>query len=288
MHTLLSTALAHRDDLPWLHDPGLHARLEHARTAWPGLSLPPEVFVARLVDVLEQASPAPSSFDAIRPDEQALVAACLAGLPAATSRLESHAFGTLGTVARRFHTVVGEEELVQRVRAKLLTAAPPRTPQLAGFTGATSLARWIRVIAVRTALDIARADGRRQARERALPQALPQRDPEFYWMRQLYTEDFERILQGRLQALSSRDRNLLRAQVTHGMSLEDMARMWNVHRATIARWLRAARLELLTSVRQGLQAEAGLSDSEVDSVMELIRSAVSEGVIARGLATKSP
>lgn len=71
------------------------------------------------------------------------------------------------------------------------------------------------------------------------------------------------------------------------MSLDEMARVWAVHRATIARWLQAARRGLLVSVREGLQLEVGLSESEVDSVINLIRSGVSEGVIVRGLRSAS-
>lgn len=280
----LRTALAHRDDLPWLDADDLEHKLERAVAHWPSLQLSHDELVERLVDVVERCTPAPETLEALRPEEQVLVAACLHDRPGAVEALEATAFGGLATVARRFAGVMTQPELVQRVRAKLLVVGTRAEPQLATFMGATSLARWIRVVAVRVGLDAARADGRRQARDRALPDALPQRDPEFYWMRQLYTDDFERVLGTCLDALSSRDRNLLRAQVTHGMTLDDMARVWAVHQATIARWLRATRLELVAAVREGLRAETGLSESEVDSVIALIQSAVSEGVIARGLA----
>ena len=284
MNAILRDALAHRDDLPWLHDDEVEHGIERALAAWPTLPVTRDQLVTRLVTVIERCSPAPEAFDALRPDEQVLVAACLYDLPGAVDSLENAAFGGLRTVARRFTGLLTEAELVQRVRTKLLVRGDRPEPLLATFMGATSLARWIRVVAVRIGLDAARSDGRRQARDRTLPDALPQRDPEFYWMRQLYTDDFERVLAACLGALSSKDRNLLRAQVSHGMTLDDMARMWGVHRATIARWLRATRLQLIGAVRDGLRAETGLSESEVDSVIALIQSAVSEGVIARGLA----
>ena len=284
MNAILRDALAHRDDLPWLRDDDVEHGIERALAAWPTLPVTRDQLVTRLATVIERCSPAPEAFDALRPDEQVLVAACLHGLPGAVDSLENAAFGGLRTVARRFTGLLTEVELVQRVRTKLLVRGDRPEPLLATFMGATSLARWIRVVAVRIGLDAARSDGRRRARDRALPDALPQRDPEFYWMRQLYTDDFERVLAACLGALSSKDRNLLRAQVSHGMTLDDMARMWGVHRATIARWLRATRLQLIGAVRDGLRAETGLSESEVDSVIALIQSAVSEGVIARGLA----
>lgn len=287
MNTSLRTALAHREDLAWLDAQGVERQLDQAVTRWPSLGVSHDALVRRLVDVIERCTPAPESLEALRPAEQVLVVACLQERPGAIEALEATAFGGLRAVARRFKGLMTEAELTQRVRTKLLVPHERTEPQLATFMGATSLARWVRVVAVRVGLDAARADGRRGARERALPSALPQRDPEFYWMRQLYTDDFERVLGACLDALSSRDRNLLRAQVTHGMTLDDMARMWGVHRATIARWLRATRLELVAAVRTGLRAETGLSESEVDSVIALIHSAVSEGVIARGLAKTS-
>ena len=175
---------------------------------------------------------------------------------------------------------------MQRVRAKLLAPASG-APLLDRFSGLTSLEQWIRIVAVRLGIDAVRSGTRRAERERSLPHALPERDPEFYWMRQLYTTSFERIISRCLAELPVRDRALLKAQVVHGMSLDEQARVWTVHRATVARWLRSARTRLLVSVRTGLKLEAGLSESEVDSVLNLIRSGVSEGVIARGLQSKA-
>lgn len=290
MHTLLQSALADPAAFPWVTTPAtstaLAAGWAEGERRWSSLGLTQTQFVQRLAFVLESASPSPPCLDAIRPAEQHLVAACLEQHSGAVAALERHAFGLLPTVAPRFASVLTADELQQRVRAKLLAPAPGESPLLGRFSGVTSLERWIRIVAVRLGLDAARSSQRRHARESALPEALPQRDPEFYWMRQLYTENFERILAACLGALPVRDRNLLKAQVVHGMSLDDMARVWSVHRATIARWLRAARLGLLSSVRSGLRVQAGLSDSEVDSVLNLIRSGVSEGVIARGLVSR--
>lgn len=292
IHTRLLTALGDASAFPWLTTPAAAAATSaawaEAQRQWPSLGVTEAEFVGRIASVLESASPSPVALTTIRPTEQMLVAACLEQRPGAMVALERYAFELLPSVAQRFASVLTADELVQRVRTKLLTPPPGESPLLARFTGVTSLGRWIRIVAVRLGLDAARSSQRRQAREHTLPDALPQRDPEFYWMRQLYTENFERILSENLLALPVRDRNLLKAQVVHGMSLEEMARVWSVHRATVARWLRAARLGLLGSVRDGLQVQAGLSESEVDSVLNLIRSGVSEGVIARGLVSRDP
>ena len=287
LHERLLQALGPRDDLAWLVDPAQAALLVEARNEaharWPSLAVPEATFARRVASVVEVASPALGSLAELRPTEQFLVTACLSRLPGAVEALEAHAFGLVAAVSSQFSGVLSRDEFVQDVRSRLLTSATDAAPRLALFTGLTSLERWIRIMAVRVGLDTVRSAQRRQTRERALPDVLPQRDPELYWMRQLYTENFERILLRSLSTLPARDRNVLRAQVVHGMSLDEMARVWAVHRATIARWLQAARTGLLVSVREGLQLEAGLSESEVDSVINLIRSGVSEGVIVRGL-----
>lgn len=292
MHAHLLAVLADPSAFPWLTTPSAadatSAAWEDARRQWPSLEVTETSFTARLAAVLESASPSPTTIEAIRPTEQMLVVACLERRPGAIVAFERYAFGLVPSVAHRFASVLTADELLQRVRAKVLTPAPEEPPLLARFSGVTSLERWIRIVAVRLGLDAARSSQRRHTRERTLPDALPQRDPEFYWMRQLYTQNFERILCECLVALPVRDRNLLKAQIVHGMSLDEMARVWSVHRATVARWLRAARLGLLGSVRTGLQVQAGLSESEVDSVLNLIRSGVSEGVIARGLVSRDP
>ena len=288
----LHALAAERDDLPWLRTTEtralVHTAYDEARHTWPRLALSRAAFEARIVSVVELASPPPARLADLRPVEQYLVQACMQGVPGALGTLEAHAFGLLAPVSRQFAGILGLDELKQRVRDRLLVFEDGGLPRLATFTGLTSLERWVRIMGVRLALDAGRSAQRRESRERSLPDALPQRDPEFYWMRQLYTENFERILLRSLSSLPPRDRNILRAQIVHGMSLDEMARVWGVHRATIARWLRASRTTLLDTVRAGLQHEAGLSESELDSVMNLIRSGVSEGVIARGLRSVPP
>ncbi|MEM6294238.1 MAG: hypothetical protein AAGA54_23375 [Myxococcota bacterium] len=267
--------------------PAFERAFAEFRLRWPTLQLSAEEFAERLAVVLEHAAPTPASLDALRPVEQGLVAAALLRRPGAVEALEAVAFSRVQSVAHRFTHTLTPDELIQRVRTKLL-AASSGTPLLSKFSGATSIDQWVRVVAVRLGLDVVRASTRRVARERAFPEALPHRDPEFYWMRQLYTDDFERILSRCLAELNVRERTLLKAQIVHGLSLDEQARVWAVHRSTIARWLCAARTGLLTAVRAGLKHQAGLSESELDSVLNLIQSGVSEGVIARGLQSVPP
>ena len=186
------------DDLPWLRTTEtralVHTAYDEARHTWPRLALSRAAFEARIVSVVELASPPPARLADLRPVEQYLVQACLQGVPGALGTLGAHAFGLLAPVSRQFAGILGLDELKQRVRDRLLVSEDGGLPRLATFTGLTSLERWVRIMGVRLALDAGRSAQRRESRERSLPDALPQRDPEFYWMRQLYTKNFERIL----------------------------------------------------------------------------------------------
>jgi RNA polymerase sigma-70 factor (ECF subfamily) len=79
--------------------------------------------------------------------------------------------------------------------------------------------------------------------------------------------------------LSERQRNLLRYQLIHALTLNQLAAMYGTHRATIARWLKGARRDVLEQVREDLRRRLGLSPSELDSVMKLIQSDVDASLV---------
>ncbi len=67
-------------------------------------------------------------------------------------------------------------------------------------------------------------------------------------------------------------RTLLRMHVVEGVTLDGLAMAYGAHRATIARWLAAARSALLKGTRARLAGSLKLKPEEVDSLIELARS----------------
>ena len=57
-----------------------------------------------------------------------------------------------------------------------------------------------------------------------------------------------------------------------GLSIDQLAAFYRVHRATTARWIEAARQAVLDGTRKELIRRLQLSRSELDSVMRLIGS----------------
>ena len=73
-------------------------------------------------------------------------------------------------------------------------------------------------------------------------------------------------------ALSDREKNLLRQSAIDGLSIDDLAALYRVHRATCARWLEAAREALFSDTRRRLIDEAGIAEAECDSIIRLVQS----------------
>ena len=164
------------------------------------------------------------------------------------------------------------EEVRQHLRAKLLVGPPPKLMQ---YRASGRLAAWVRMVAVRTALDICEADSDNAARiqtgDEPLLSAL---DQEQRLIRNKYGGLFEEALRDAVRQLSKRDRNLLRFHYVSGMTFEAIARSYRVNRSTAVRWLAAIREDLDSAVRVRLWDELGVSPTEVRSLWHAVRSDV--------------
>jgi RNA polymerase sigma-70 factor (ECF subfamily) len=70
-----------------------------------------------------------------------------------------------------------------------------------------------------------------------------------------------------------------------GVTLEALAEIYGVHRATVTRWLTKARERLLSSTRERLGARLDIGRSEIDSVMKWIGSRL-DASVSRVLRTR--
>lgn len=74
--------------------------------------------------------------------------------------------------------------------------------------------------------------------------------------------------------LSMFDRELLRAVIVDGRSMEQLATEHGVHRATVARWLGRARQQLDTAMREEIARTLVLNESEVSSVLRTVHTSL--------------
>lgn len=248
-------------------DPSL---LAHAATAWPGVTVAADAFTAFVAARLDGADPA-----ARCTDDLYLACACLAGDRAALAAFEhryapviERAVGASGATASE------RADLHQLVRQRLLVAASGEPPRLAGYTGKGALASWIKVVAIREA---ARLLGRARREVAAEDDELTglvaaADDPEIGYLKRLYRHEFRAACRAAVEALSDRERVLLRQSALDGIGIDELAALYRVHRATTARWLEAARAAVRDGTRRGLLERLQISAPELDSVMRLIGS----------------
>ena len=97
-------------------------------------------------------------------------------------------------------------------------------------------------------------------------------DPDVALLRAQYRDQFHQALNGAVAGLSSRERNLLRFHFADGLTLDHLAATYRVHRATIARWLASARAQVVDSIKQRLAQDAGLSGTEIASIVRALGS----------------
>jgi RNA polymerase sigma-70 factor, ECF subfamily len=144
------------------------------------------------------------------------------------------------------------DQVTEQLGRRLIT---PPAPGLRGYTGAAKLAQWLRVAALRTAIELRRS-GRplRPAAEVPVSQLLAGCSIGPDALEGLHLADFRKALEDSFRRLTTRQRTLLRLHFLDGLALDALATAYGVHRATVARWLVAMRRTLFARAKELLGA----------------------------------
>jgi RNA polymerase sigma-70 factor (ECF subfamily) len=185
-------------------------------------------------------------------------------------------------ISRAVRGETDAEELRQRVWVKLLVEGPDGRPQMLGYKGRGSLQGWIRVVVSRMAIDAMRSRG--AAKEGLMaPDVLAEvvgaeAEPQFRILRDQYGETVRAAMYAAFDALTQRDRRLLRARLVDGLNTDALGVMFGVHRTTAARWLDAAQARLMEATHAALRKEVGAGEQTVRSLIQMVRSQVDVSV----------
>lgn len=251
-----------------------------ATAAWPEFAVAPQAFAAHLCTIFGSGSPIAAQLSACCADDLLLCVACLQGNERALRAFEAE-YGSVMLRAARHGGSSEANDVVQVMRERLFVGP---SPKLATYRGSAPLGRWLRVACQRLAIDFARKSGRELEFEDQKIAGAMKDDLHDDLLKEEYRAAFRAAFEEAMSLLEPRGRTLLRLHLLHGSSIDELARMNNVHRATAARWLAKARDDVRDATRRGLAARLGANHSDLDSIMALIRSRL-DVTITRHLRT---
>lgn len=257
----------------------------------PALAAPelllPEPFVAHVASCLDTQRTNPELVARFRLEDLFLAWWASLGASEGIAEFETAFRDDLRRLLAKFHKLPADE-LLQMLRLKLFVGDAAAPPRVLAYTGFGFLQNWVRVTAARAFLDYARSEQRNHnalpfepGDEQILDAILPVQDVgtahDKLRLRAVVKAAFAKAV----QSLQPRERTYLRHAVVDHLTLDQIAATYQVHRATVARVLAAARQHLLNQTRAEVARQLGVSDSgigpamaELDSHVELSLSRV--------------
>jgi RNA polymerase sigma-70 factor (ECF subfamily) len=159
------------------------------------------------------------------------------------------------------------DDALGSLRERLFTGDPCL---LTNYSGRGDLGNWVRSVAVRATLKVARRDRLRAAADE--PFEVPLVDAELVYLRTLHSEHLRDALRDAFLMLTTQKRNLLRLHYVDGLTIDALGRLHSIHRATAARRLETAREELVQHVRELLGERLRLTATGIDSLVRVAAS----------------
>jgi len=245
-----------------------------AERTWPAVAVDRAALVAALAARL-----APSAIGADAAVELALALACARGERAALDAFDRAYLADVpaGLAHMKLDRSV-IDDLLQEVRTKLMVAEAGATPRILDYAGQGKLRGLCQVMAARAAVSRLRTTRRTAPDDDVAALAAAGDDPELAFLKAHYRDAFKSAFAAAAAELDARDRNLLRLHHLGGVTLDQLAAMYGVHRATAVRWLADVRKRLLAGTRGMLRSRLAVSADELDSIMELIGSRLDASV----------
>jgi RNA polymerase sigma-70 factor (ECF subfamily) len=244
----------------------MRAAVDQAHQRWPELKLEGNDEALFAAHVRELATPEASL--SAHGAELYLAFACKQGQPSALRVLERDYLARLGpAIARVDRSPAFVDEVRQIVFERLIV--PPHS-RIAQYAGTGPLEAWLRVIALRTALNLVQSARPREdvladamLEEVAIPSTID---------KATCRAAVVVALKAAFERLSTRERNVFRLHYVDALNIDQIGALYGVHRATAARWLTSGRQEIFDNVKEDLQKQLKLTPSEVRSLVMGLKS----------------
>ena len=248
--------------------------LDEAQGAWPDVLIPPEDFIAYLAERLVPGEPLRVALTKIVSADLYLACGCTRGEAAALAAFERHYMARLAAhLAKGDALPAFTDEVKQAVRVRLLVAENGPLPRIGSYRGRGPLAVWLRLTAVRLAVNLRNSSARQDRQSHDLDRLQsPNVDPEMAFFKAHYGDELRRAVEGALAALPAKDGNILRLHFFEGLSAATIGVMYDVSERTVQRWITGIRKRILAETRRLLNQRFPLTHAQFDSVIGLVNS----------------
>ncbi|HZO16457.1 MAG TPA: hypothetical protein VFB62_24450 [Polyangiaceae bacterium] len=228
------------------------------QAAWPGVTLDPDRFAAHVTAHVSTSS--------ANLRHLYLACACGAGDEHAVRYVDRMLCQAVErALCGRGFSPSERDEVAQRLRCRLLVPDGGKPPRIFEYSGRGDLGSWLRVAALRLALNFRRQTGREEPLDDtglAEACACTGQTPDAAYAAAHSRETFVSAFRAAFSALSARERNLLRLHYVDGAELQDLAAAYSVHRVTVGRWIDVARDRLREELELYLVSRLQLRASE--------------------------
>lgn len=254
----------------------LHHAFEVGRTAWPTIVIPEAALHAFVAERVDPAELTVEGLDQLVLSDLYLACACVHRAEGALELFESTCIPSIDAALARMGATSLADEVKQVVMDQLFVGKHG-AGAIATYSGRGNLRGWIRIIAVREASRMLRAQARNVSEDDEMFDVLAptdREDPALEYLKAHYREQFKAAFLRAVSQLPRRERTALRMNVLDGRSIDEIGTTYRVNRSTAHRWLAHARELLITYTKTELMRDLAISVEEVESVIRLVRSSI--------------
>jgi RNA polymerase sigma-70 factor (ECF subfamily) len=249
--------------------------INEAQQTYPTIMLPRDVFAAYLGDRLPAEVPPLRALRQMYTADLYLACACARGDVLAFAAFDDRCLRQLDRALLRMGIdAAAIADVKQDIRSRVLIG-DGRPPQIVDFAGYGDLRGWVRVMAIRRALQRqGRAHRELPLEDDRLADQLVGSSPESDYAKRIYRQEFNGAFERALQELPDRERTLLSQHYIDGLTIDELGTLYRVHRSTAARLVDRARFLVLEATRAQMMSRLDVQSQDLDSIIRMIRSQI--------------
>lgn len=263
----------------------LRQLVQQAEAAWPGLTVPPADFVRYMAERLPARDDVISSVRALYAGDLYLACGCARGDAAALAAFEQVFVPQIPRyLVRGKPSPDFVDDATQELRVRLFapSSGPGARTGIASYSGRGPLRAWLRVAALRAAVDLDEQRAGPPARYRFEAQATTPAvsDPALVHLKRQYGETVNRAIERALGTLTAHEATLIAVFFLEQATYGAIARTYHISKRQARRRIETLREKLLEEARRFLAEETALAPSDLDSLIRVVAGDLDPSLVA--------